>query len=170
MCWRSVGLRTRREDTKTFLPSPVPESPFLAALVLNSLCVWICNRAPALKPFPPLHTQIAHACFCLSLLPPPPPLSLSPPSMAQTYLPCSVGCYPSLAQPVNANTRLSSVSSHDSGFISQDAMFSKPPSPMPSDLTSQVSVQGGGRRMTEREADPPFPVSPCLKIISPTMH
>ncbi|XP_077787910.1 protein MTSS 2 isoform X6 [Podarcis muralis] len=43
----------------------------------------------------------------------------------------------SLAQPVNANTRLSSVSSHDSGFISQDAMFSKPPSPMPSDLTSQ---------------------------------
>uniref|UniRef100_A0A803TW97 MTSS I-BAR domain containing 2 n=1 Tax=Anolis carolinensis TaxID=28377 RepID=A0A803TW97_ANOCA len=43
----------------------------------------------------------------------------------------------SLAQPVNANTRLSSVSSHDSGFISQDAMFSKPPSPMPSDITSQ---------------------------------
>ncbi|XP_061449802.1 protein MTSS 2 isoform X2 [Rhineura floridana] len=43
----------------------------------------------------------------------------------------------SMAQPVNANTRLSSVSSHDSGFISQDAMFSKPPSPMPSDLTNQ---------------------------------
>ncbi|XP_070616669.1 protein MTSS 2 isoform X2 [Erythrolamprus reginae] len=43
----------------------------------------------------------------------------------------------SVAQPVNANTRLSSVSSHDSGFISQDAMFSKPPSPMPLDITSQ---------------------------------
>ncbi|XP_062997573.1 protein MTSS 2 isoform X3 [Elgaria multicarinata webbii] len=43
----------------------------------------------------------------------------------------------SLAQPANANTRLSSVSSHDSGFISQDAVFSKPPSPMPSDITSQ---------------------------------
>ncbi|KAM7146434.1 protein MTSS 2 isoform 6-T6 [Macrochelys suwanniensis] len=43
----------------------------------------------------------------------------------------------SLAQPVNANTRLSSVSSHDSGFISQDATYSKPPSPMPSDITSQ---------------------------------
>uniref|UniRef100_A0A8C6YH16 MTSS I-BAR domain containing 2 n=1 Tax=Naja naja TaxID=35670 RepID=A0A8C6YH16_NAJNA len=41
----------------------------------------------------------------------------------------------SVAQP--ANTRLSSVSSHDSGFISQDAMFSKPPSPMPLDITSQ---------------------------------
>ncbi|XP_077686936.1 protein MTSS 2 isoform X9 [Eretmochelys imbricata] len=44
----------------------------------------------------------------------------------------------SLAQPVNANTRLSSVSSHDSGFISQDATYSKPPSPMPSDITSQL--------------------------------
>ncbi|KAM3829026.1 protein MTSS 2 isoform 3-T3 [Vipera latastei] len=43
----------------------------------------------------------------------------------------------SVAQLVNANTRLSSVSSHDSGFISQDAMFSKPPSPMPLDITSQ---------------------------------
>ncbi|XP_064375502.1 protein MTSS 2 isoform X12 [Dromaius novaehollandiae] len=43
----------------------------------------------------------------------------------------------SLAQPVNAGTRLSSVSSHDSGFISQDAAYSKPPSPMPSDITSQ---------------------------------
>ncbi|XP_067327002.1 protein MTSS 2 isoform X4 [Anolis sagrei] len=49
----------------------------------------------------------------------------------------------SLAQPVNANTRLSSVSSHDSGFISQDAMFSKPPSPMPSDITSQDWSKAG---------------------------
>lgn len=37
--------------------------------------------------------------------------------------------------------RLSSVSSHDSGFVSQDAnTHSKPPSPMPSDITSQVVV------------------------------
>uniref|UniRef100_A0AAQ5YJB3 IMD domain-containing protein n=1 Tax=Amphiprion ocellaris TaxID=80972 RepID=A0AAQ5YJB3_AMPOC len=35
--------------------------------------------------------------------------------------------------------RLSSVSSHDSGFVSQDAnIYSKPPSPMPSDITSQM--------------------------------
>uniref|UniRef100_A0AAY4EQQ7 MTSS1-like protein n=1 Tax=Denticeps clupeoides TaxID=299321 RepID=A0AAY4EQQ7_9TELE len=46
----------------------------------------------------------------------------------------------SLAQPPPAAAhRLSSVSSHDSGFISQDAnIYSKPPSPMPSDITSQV--------------------------------
>uniref|UniRef100_A0A7N8Y1R3 MTSS I-BAR domain containing 2b n=1 Tax=Mastacembelus armatus TaxID=205130 RepID=A0A7N8Y1R3_9TELE len=37
--------------------------------------------------------------------------------------------------------RLSSVSSHDSGFVSQDAnIYSKPPSPMPSDITSQVKM------------------------------
>lgn len=37
--------------------------------------------------------------------------------------------------------RLSSVSSHDSGFVSQDAnIYSKPPSPMPSDITSQVQM------------------------------
>ncbi|XP_053126968.1 protein MTSS 2 isoform X6 [Hemicordylus capensis] len=55
----------------------------------------------------------------------------------------------SLAQPVNASTRLSSVSSHDSGFISQDAMFSKPPSPMPSDITSQKSSSSASSEASE---------------------
>ncbi|XP_025055570.1 MTSS1-like protein isoform X8 [Alligator sinensis] len=59
------------------------------------------------------------------------------PGGSQTCSPSSTYRYRSLAQPVNANTRLSSISSHDSGFISQDAMYSKPPSPMPSDITSQ---------------------------------
>nr|XP_060643955.1 protein MTSS 2 isoform X3 [Anolis sagrei ordinatus] len=57
----------------------------------------------------------------------------------------------SLAQPVNANTRLSSVSSHDSGFISQDAMFSKPPSPMPSDITSQWKPQSAAHPPTRTD-------------------
>ncbi|XP_025055568.1 MTSS1-like protein isoform X6 [Alligator sinensis] len=55
----------------------------------------------------------------------------------------------SLAQPVNANTRLSSISSHDSGFISQDAMYSKPPSPMPSDITSQKSSSSASSEASE---------------------
>ncbi|XP_075994474.1 MTSS I-BAR domain containing 2a isoform X3 [Genypterus blacodes] len=43
-----------------------------------------------------------------------------------------------LQMPSAGAHRLSSVSSHDSGFISQDAnTHSKPPSPMPSDITSQ---------------------------------
>lgn len=46
-----------------------------------------------------------------------------------------------LQMPSSGAHRLSSVSSHDSGFVSQDAnMHSKPPSPMPSDITSQVPV------------------------------
>ncbi|XP_034734245.1 MTSS I-BAR domain containing 2a isoform X5 [Etheostoma cragini] len=43
-----------------------------------------------------------------------------------------------LQMPSAGAHRLSSVSSHDSGFVSQDANTqSKPPSPMPSDITSQ---------------------------------
>ncbi|XP_061749048.1 protein MTSS 2-like isoform X2 [Nerophis ophidion] len=46
--------------------------------------------------------------------------------------------------------RLSSVSSHDSGFVSQDAnIYSKPPSPMPSDLTSQKSSSSASSEASE---------------------
>ncbi|XP_065751138.1 protein MTSS 1 isoform X11 [Phocoena phocoena] len=51
----------------------------------------------------------------------------------------------SLAQ--QAPVRLSSVSSHDSGFISQDAFQSKSPSPMPPEAPNQ-------RRKDKREPDP----------------
>ncbi|XP_060041169.1 protein MTSS 2 isoform X2 [Erinaceus europaeus] len=61
------------------------------------------------------------------------------PGGAQTYSPSPTCRYRSLAQPATTATRLSSVSSHDSGFVSQDATYSKPPSPMPSDITSQSS-------------------------------
>ena len=59
------------------------------------------------------------------------------PGGAQTCSPGPACRYRSLAQPAPA-ARLSSVSSHDSGFVSQEATYSKPPSPMPSDITSQV--------------------------------
>ncbi|XP_016051842.1 PREDICTED: MTSS1-like protein isoform X4 [Miniopterus natalensis] len=55
----------------------------------------------------------------------------------------------SLAQPATATTRLSSISSHDSGFISQDATYSKPPSPMPSDITSQKSSSSASSEASE---------------------
>ncbi|XP_078400084.1 protein MTSS 2-like isoform X8 [Cetorhinus maximus] len=63
--------------------------------------------------------------------------STSRSSGSQTHSPSSNYRYRSLAHPASSSNRLSSVSSHDSGFISQDAMYSKPPSPMPSDITSQ---------------------------------
>uniref|UniRef100_F7CCK0 MTSS I-BAR domain containing 2 n=1 Tax=Equus caballus TaxID=9796 RepID=F7CCK0_HORSE len=65
------------------------------------------------------------------------------PGGAQTYSPSSTCRYRSLAQPATTTARLSSVSSHDSGFISQDATYSKPPSPMPSDITSQDWSKAG---------------------------
>uniref|UniRef100_A0A3Q1CNJ3 IMD domain-containing protein n=1 Tax=Amphiprion ocellaris TaxID=80972 RepID=A0A3Q1CNJ3_AMPOC len=61
----------------------------------------------------------------------------SPPcsGVTVTFVPISTSYFYSFSH------RLSSVSSHDSGFVSQDAnTHSKPPSPMPSDITSQVAV------------------------------
>nr|XP_055064602.1 protein MTSS 2 isoform X8 [Misgurnus anguillicaudatus] len=70
---------------------------------------------------------------------------------SQTHSPGSSCRYRSLAQPLTtAVHRLSSVSSHDSGFISQDAnVYSKPPSPMPSDITSQKSSSSASSEASE---------------------
>ncbi|XP_016352593.1 MTSS1-like protein isoform X2 [Sinocyclocheilus anshuiensis] len=70
---------------------------------------------------------------------------------SQTHSPSSSCRYRSLAQPLTtAAHRLSSVSSHDSGFISQDAnVYSKPPSPMPSDITSQKSSSSASSEASE---------------------
>ncbi|NWV99314.1 MTSSL protein, partial [Machaerirhynchus nigripectus] len=88
------------------------------------------------------------------------------PGGAQTCSPSSTYRYRSLAQPPAAATRLSSVSSHDSGFISQDATYSKPPSPMPSDITSQKSSSSASSEASETcqsvsECSSPTSVSPC---------
>ncbi|XP_059421159.1 protein MTSS 2-like isoform X3 [Carassius carassius] len=52
--------------------------------------------------------------------------------------------------PPGSSHRLSSISSHDSGFVSQDAnVHSKPPSPMPSDITSQKSTSSASSEASE---------------------
>nr|XP_046202220.1 LOW QUALITY PROTEIN: protein MTSS 2-like [Oncorhynchus gorbuscha] len=69
---------------------------------------------------------------------------------SQTHSPSSSYRYRSLAHPPPGNAhRLSSVSSHDSGFISQDANLLKPPSPMPSDITSQKSSSSASSEASE---------------------
>ncbi|NWX73701.1 MTSSL protein, partial [Alca torda] len=96
------------------------------------------------------------------------------PSGAQTCSPSSTYRYRSLAQPPTAaTTRLSSISSHDSGFISQDAAYSKPPSPMPSDITSQKSSSSASSEASETcqsvsECSSPTSVSPCSDPPHPT--
>nr|XP_040024782.1 protein MTSS 2-like isoform X3 [Gasterosteus aculeatus aculeatus] len=55
-----------------------------------------------------------------------------------------------LQMPSAGAHRLSSVSSHDSGFVSQDANpQSKPPSPMPSDIASQKSMSSASSEASE---------------------
>ncbi|XP_067356373.1 MTSS I-BAR domain containing 2a isoform X2 [Channa argus] len=55
-----------------------------------------------------------------------------------------------LQMPSAGAHRLSSVSSHDSGFVSQDAnTYSKPPSPMPSDIASQKSTSSASSEASE---------------------
>ncbi|XP_055002264.1 protein MTSS 2 isoform X7 [Sorex araneus] len=71
------------------------------------------------------------------------------PGGAQAYSPSPTCRYRSLAQPASASARLSSVSSHDSGFVSQDPAYSKPPSPMPSDITSQKSSSSASSEASE---------------------
>ncbi|XP_061561043.1 protein MTSS 2 isoform X5 [Phycodurus eques] len=67
-----------------------------------------------------------------------PPSSPSSSSSRKSSMCSSLPCQPGGPAGGIAAHRLSSVSSHDSGFVSQDAnIYSKPPSPMPSDITSQ---------------------------------
>uniref|UniRef100_A0A8C6Q5M7 MTSS I-BAR domain containing 2a n=1 Tax=Nothobranchius furzeri TaxID=105023 RepID=A0A8C6Q5M7_NOTFU len=76
--------------------------------------------------------------------------------------------------------RLSSVSSHDSGFVSQDAnTHSKPPSPMPSDITSQKSTSSASSEASETcqsvsECNSPTAdwakLSPCEASLASTLQ
>ncbi|KAM5281747.1 protein MTSS 1 isoform 21-T21 [Ctenodactylus gundi] len=68
-------------------------------------------------------------------------------SGSHSHSPSSHYRYRSSNLAQQAPVRLSSVSSHDSGFISQDAFQSKSPSPMPPETANQ-------RRKEKREVDP----------------
>ncbi|XP_061109548.1 protein MTSS 1-like isoform X3 [Conger conger] len=66
--------------------------------------------------------------------------------------------------PQQAPARLSSVSSHDSGFISQDAFQSKSPSPMPPEAVPQASSSSASSDASETCQT----VSECSSPTSPT--
>ncbi|XP_027683845.2 protein MTSS 1 isoform X23 [Chelonia mydas] len=85
-------------------------------------------------------------------------------SGSHSHSPSSHYRYRSSNLPQQAPMRLSSVSSHDSGFISQDAFQSKSPSPMPPEAPNQDWAKPGPydqpmvntlqRRKDKRESDP----------------
>ncbi|XP_049573537.1 protein MTSS 2 isoform X2 [Syngnathus scovelli] len=79
-----------------------------------------------------------------------PPSSPSSSSSRKSSMCSSLPCQAGGAAGGIAAHRLSSVSSHDSGFVSQDAnIYSKPPSPMPSDITSQKSSSSASSEASE---------------------
>nr|XP_012386016.3 protein MTSS 1 isoform X13 [Dasypus novemcinctus] len=85
-------------------------------------------------------------------------------SGSHSHSPSSHYRYRSSNLPQQAPVRLSSVSSHDSGFISQDAFQSKSPSPMPPETPNQDWAKPGPydqplvntlqRRKEKRDTDP----------------
>uniref|UniRef100_A0A8D0AZI7 MTSS I-BAR domain containing 1 n=1 Tax=Salvator merianae TaxID=96440 RepID=A0A8D0AZI7_SALMN len=85
-------------------------------------------------------------------------------SGSHSHSPSSHYRYRSSNLPQQAPMRLSSVSSHDSGFISQDAFQSKSPSPMPPEALNQDWAKPGPydqpmvntlqRRKEKREGEP----------------
>uniref|UniRef100_A0A8B9L2Y3 MTSS I-BAR domain containing 1 n=1 Tax=Astyanax mexicanus TaxID=7994 RepID=A0A8B9L2Y3_ASTMX len=62
-------------------------------------------------------------------------------SSSHSHSPTSHFRYRGSALPQQGSTRLPSVSSHDSGFTSQDTCQSKSPSPMPPDFNTQVTMK-----------------------------
>nr|XP_029514115.1 protein MTSS 1 isoform X6 [Oncorhynchus nerka] len=89
-------------------------------------------------------------------------------SGSHCHSPTSHYRYRSSALPQQGPARLSSVSSHDSGFISQDAYQSKSPSPMPPDTHPQDWAKPGPYdqpmvntlRRTKEKRQTPNPSSP----------
>ncbi|KAG8441633.1 hypothetical protein GDO86_010715 [Hymenochirus boettgeri] len=70
-------------------------------------------------------------------------------SGSHSHSPTSHYRYRSSNLPQQAPMRLSSVSSHDSGFISQDAFQSKSPSPMPPEAVNQNSSSSASSEASE---------------------
>ncbi|KAM6214881.1 protein MTSS 1 isoform 9-T9 [Rhynchocyon petersi] len=70
-------------------------------------------------------------------------------SGSHSHSPSSHYRYRSSNLPQQAPVRLSSVSSHDSGFISQDAFQSKSPSPMPPEAPTQNSSSSASSEASE---------------------
>ncbi|KAM9095937.1 protein MTSS 1 isoform X9 [Sarcophilus harrisii] len=103
-------------------------------------------------------------------------------SGSHSHSPSSHYRYRSSNLPQQAPMRLSSVSSHDSGFISQDAFQSKSPSPMPPETPNQDWAKPGPydqpvantlqRRKEKREPDsnggpPGLPAAPAEEAQRP---
>lgn len=131
-------LQTLTDDlhTLTLDPHKLPASSEQVIVDLKgSDCTW-CYQTP---PSSPSTTVSRKSSMCSSLNSVNSSDSRSSgshghsPSAHFRFRASSSSSWSCSAPPPQASARLSSVSSHDSGFISQDACISKSPSPMPPD-------------------------------------
>ncbi|XP_025023359.1 metastasis suppressor protein 1 isoform X11 [Python bivittatus] len=129
-------LQTISEDLKslTMDPHKLPSSSEQVILDLKGSDYGWSYQTP---PSSPSTTMSRKSSVCSSLNSVNSSDSRS--SGSHSHSPSSHYRYRSSNLPQQAPARLSSVSSHDSGFMSQDAFQSKSPSPMPPEAPNQLS-------------------------------
>ncbi|XP_061109550.1 protein MTSS 1-like isoform X5 [Conger conger] len=129
-------LQTIADDLKALTMDPHKLPPASEQVILDlksSECTWSYQTPPS----SPSTTMSRKSSMCSSLNSVNSSDSRS--SGSHTHSPSSHYRYRSSTLPQQAPARLSSVSSHDSGFISQDAFQSKSPSPMPPEAVPQLT-------------------------------
>ncbi|KAJ8268328.1 hypothetical protein COCON_G00135000 [Conger conger] len=154
-------LQTIADDLKALTMDPHKLPPASEQVILDlksSDCTWSYQTPPS----SPSTTMSRKSSMCSSLNSVNSSDSRS--SGSHTHSPSSHYRYRSSTLPQQAPARLSSVSSHDSGFISQDAFQSKSPSPMPPEAVPQASSSSASSDASETCQT----VSECSSPTSPT--
>ncbi|XP_062987193.1 protein MTSS 1 isoform X6 [Elgaria multicarinata webbii] len=139
-------LQTISEDLKslTMDPHKLPQSSEQVILDLKGSDYGWSYQTP---PSSPSTTMSRKSSVCSSLNSVNSSDSRS--SGSHSHSPSSHYRYRSSNLPQQAPMRLSSVSSHDSGFMSQDAFQSKSPSPMPPEAPTQNSSSSASSEASE---------------------
>ncbi|KAJ8395279.1 hypothetical protein AAFF_G00034810 [Aldrovandia affinis] len=154
-------LQTIADDLKALTMDPHKLPPASEQVILD-LKSSDCNWSYQTPPSSPSTTMSRKSSMCSSLNSVNSSDSRS--SGSHTHSPSSHYRYRSSTLPQQAPARLSSISSHDSGFISQDAFQSKSPSPMPPEAVPQTSSSSASSDASETCQT----VSECSSPTSPT--
>ncbi|XP_053571320.1 protein MTSS 1 isoform X2 [Bombina bombina] len=139
-------LQTISEDLKTLTMDP-HKLPSASEQVIHDLKGSDYTWSYQTPPSSPSTTMSRKSSVCSSLNSVNSSDSRS--SGSHSHSPTSHYRYRSSNLPQQAPMRLSSVSSHDSGFISQDAFQSKSPSPMPPEALNQNSSSSASSEASE---------------------
>ncbi|XP_072523572.1 protein MTSS 1-like isoform X2 [Salminus brasiliensis] len=149
-------LQSISDDLRSLTMDPhklPPSSEQVIADLKGSECSWSYQTPPS---SPSTTSRKSSMCSSLNSV----NSSDSRSSSSHSHSPTSHFRYRGSALPQQGSTRLPSVSSHDSGFTSQDTCQSKSPSPMPPDTNTQDWARPGPydqpmvntlRRIKERE-------------------